>query len=60
MMSRSRNQSTAEIVDYAFRELLAGALEFEIHGEKQPKSKVPLSDSPLNAVSREVLEVEAR
>jgi DNA-directed RNA polymerase subunit K/omega len=42
MMSDNRNQSTAEKVDYALRELLAGALEFEMHGEKQPKGKVPL------------------
>jgi DNA-directed RNA polymerase subunit K/omega len=60
MMSRNRNQSTAEIVDYAFRELLAGALEFEMHGEKQPKSELPLPHGHLNAASREAQEVEAR
>ena len=60
MMSGNRNQNTAEIVDDALRELLAGALEFEMHGEKQPKSKVPLPHGHLNAASREVQEVEAR
>jgi hypothetical protein len=52
--------STAEIVDYALNELLAGALEFKMHVEKEPKSAVPLSSSHPNTPSREVLEVEAR
>lgn len=60
MMSANRDQSTAEIVDYALSELLAGVLEFEMHGKKEPKSKAPLSHSHPNAASREVLEVEAR
>jgi len=58
--SANRDQSTAEIVDYALSELLAGVLEFEMHGEKEPKSKAPLSRSHTNAASGEVLEVEAR
>lgn len=60
MMSGNRKQSTAEIVDYALSGLLAGVLEFEMRGEKEPKSKAPLSQSHLNAASREVLEVDAR
>jgi hypothetical protein len=54
------SRSTAEIVDYALNELLAGALEFKVHAEKEPKSAVPLSRSHPNTPSREVLEVEAR
>lgn len=60
MMSGNRVRSTAEIVDYVLSELLAGVLEFESHGEKEPKSKAPLSHSHLNTAPREVLEVEAR
>lgn len=60
MMSSNRGQSTAEIVDYALSELLAGALEFEMHGEKEPKSKATLLHSHPIAAFREVLKVEAR
>jgi len=56
----NKDWSTAELVDYAFSELLAGVLEFEMQGEKQPKSKAPLSQNYPNAASIEVLEVEAR
>jgi DNA-directed RNA polymerase subunit K/omega len=60
ILSANRGQSTAEIVDYALSELLAGVLEFDMHGEKEPKSKAPLLRSNPNTASREVLEVEAR
>lgn len=60
MMSANREQGTAEIVDYALSELLAGALELETHGEKEPKGNPPLSHSHPDAASKEVLEVEAR
>jgi DNA-directed RNA polymerase subunit K/omega len=60
MMSANQDQSTAEIVDYALSELLAGVLEFEMHAEKERRSEAPLSHRHLNAASRDVVEVEAR
>jgi DNA-directed RNA polymerase subunit K/omega len=54
------SRSTAEIVDYALNELLAGSLEFKMDPEKEPKSAVPPSRNHPNTASREVLEVEAR
>lgn len=33
MVSAKGNQSTSDILDYVLAELLAGALEFEMHGE---------------------------
>ncbi len=53
MINGSGNRSTAEIVDYTLNELLAGVLEFEMHAEKEPRSKAPLPHSP-NTASREV------
>jgi hypothetical protein len=42
IINGSGNRSTSEIVDYALNELLAGVLEFEMHGgeraEKQSSS----------------------
>jgi DNA-directed RNA polymerase subunit K/omega len=60
MMGANENRGIAELVDYALGELLAGVLEFEMHGEKDPKSKAPRSHSILIAASREALEVEAK
>lgn len=60
MMDANENRGTAELVDYALGELLAGVLEFEMRGEKEPKSKAPLLHSHLDAASRDVLEVKAR
>jgi hypothetical protein len=60
MMSTNRDKSTAETVDYVLGELLAGVLEFEMHGETEPKSKAPLLRSHPNVASSEVLEVDAR
>jgi DNA-directed RNA polymerase subunit K/omega len=60
IINGSGNRSTSEIVDYALNELLAGVLEFEMHGEKESKSKAPLSHSHPNSASRTALEVEAR
>jgi hypothetical protein len=54
------NRTTAEIVDHAPNELLAGALEFKMHAEKEPKSAAAPSRGHPNSPSREVLEMEAR
>ena len=51
MMGTNENRGTAELVNYALSELQAGVLEFEMHGEKEPKSKPSLSHSHLNAAS---------
>ena len=59
MMSADGNLSTVQLVHRALNELLAGVLEFEMHAEKEQKSKAPLSHSDLNAECREVLEVGA-
>jgi hypothetical protein len=59
MMSGSGNRSTVQLVHDALNELLAGVLEFEVHAEKDPKSKAALSHGHLNAACREVLEVRA-
>lgn len=60
MMSADRLQSTAEIVDYALGELVAGLLKFEIQGQIEPKSTdLPLS-SQTNPASSEVVEVHTR
>jgi hypothetical protein len=60
MMSAKGYRGTAEILDYVLAELLAGALEFEMHGEKEPKSGTPLLHSGPTAAPIEVLGVEAR
>jgi DNA-directed RNA polymerase subunit K/omega len=59
MMSADGNRSTVELVNHALNELLAGVLEFEMHAEKELKSKAPLSYSYLNVACREELEVGA-
>ncbi len=59
MISANGNLGTVQLVHRALNELLAGVLEFEMHAEKEPKSKAPLSHSQLNAARREVLEVGA-
>jgi len=60
IISGNGSRSTAEIVDCALRELLAGVLEFEMHGgERAEKQSAPVAQ-PRNAASRDVLEVEAR
>jgi len=60
MIGAKGNRSTADIFDYVLAELFAGALEFEMHEEKEPKSGTPLLHSGLNAPHREVLVEEAR
>lgn len=53
MMSAKGNRNTVEIRDYVLDELLAGALEFEMHGEKEPKSSTPLLQSGPTAAPTE-------
>ncbi len=60
MMRANGNRSTVELVDHALNELLDGVLEFEMHPQKEPKSKAPLSYSHLTAVWKEVLEERMR
>ena len=59
MMSGNTYGSTAELVDYALSELLAGALEFEMPGEKEQKNETNVQHTQLRVTSREALEVEA-
>jgi len=58
MIGGSGGRSTAEIVDYALGELLAGLLQFQMPGEKDGKSKVKAPSGHLISAVRVVLEVE--
>jgi DNA-directed RNA polymerase subunit K/omega len=60
MASGNPLRSTAEIVDYALGELVAGLLKFEMKGQIEPKSiDLPLC-SQANPASSEIVEVQAR
>jgi hypothetical protein len=59
MIGGSGSRSTAEIVDYALGELLAGLLQFQMPAENDRKSKVRPPSSHLMAAARVVLEVQA-
>jgi len=56
MMSPNGTRCTADSVDYALSELLAGALEFEMPAGKERKIEPPVKVQP-KVTSREALEV---
>ncbi len=59
MMGRNASATTADLVDYALNEVIVGALEFEMSGEKQWRNEEPAQHDLPAAAPREAVQVEA-
>ena len=59
MMCQNGHASTADLVDYALNELIVGALEFKMPGEKQRRNEEPAQHDRPAAAPKKAIQVEA-
>jgi len=59
MLSQNGHASTADLVVYVLNELIVGALEFEMPGEKQRRNEEPAQHNRPAAAPKKAIQVEA-